>query len=109
MMRVLDLLHRWGGGVIGLILAVMGLTGAILVHKDAWIALPHAHDLRVSDPAALGALTSQLLTRTQGSEGIIYASDSFGLVQLRTGASSGLYASQTGDIVAQWSSLWERL
>ena len=39
----------------GLILALLGLSGAILVHRDAWIGLPHAGDALVSDPAVIGA------------------------------------------------------
>lgn len=106
-MRTIDLLHRWGGGILGLVLAVLGLTGAILVHKEDWIGLPHASDGRVADPAALGQLTSRLLAEAKGGESLIFASDRFGLVQLRQGK-GGLYSSQTGDVVARWNSQWER-
>lgn len=106
-MKLLDLLHRWGGGVLGLILAVLGLSGAILVYKEEWIGLPHAGDARVSDPAQLGQLADRLLSGANGGESIVFASDRFGLVQVREGT-GGLYASQTGETVARWSSLWER-
>lgn len=106
-MRWIDLLHRWGGGLLGLILAVMGLTGAILVHKEEWISLPHAADVRVTDPATLGQLAQQLLDGAKGGESLIFASDRFGLVQLRS-TEGGLYAAQTGEIVARWSSQWQR-
>lgn len=106
-MKLLDLLHRWGGGVLGLILAVLGLSGAVLVHKEEWIGLPHAGDARVSDPAQLGQLADRLLAGANGGESIVFASDRFGLVQVRDGT-GGLYAAQTGEEVARWSSLWER-
>ncbi|PLK26712.1 PepSY domain-containing protein [Novosphingobium sp. TH158] len=106
-MKLLDLLHRWGGGVLGLILAVLGLSGAILVHKEEWIGLPHVGDARVSDPAQLGELADRLLAGANGGESLVFASDRFGLVQLREGT-GGLYASQTGETVARWSSQWER-
>lgn len=106
-MKTIDLLHRWGGGLVGLILAVLGLTGAILVHKEDWIALPHVGDARLSDPALLGQLTAQLLENATPGDSLIYASDRFGLVQVRSGE-AGLYASQTGEVVARWDSLWER-
>ena len=106
-MRVIDLLHRWAGGVLGLILAVLGLTGALLVHKEDWIALPHAGDVRIEDPVALGGLTAHLLEGASGGESLIYASDRFGLVQVRNGG-SGLYATQGGNVVARWNSQWER-
>ena len=54
-MKWLDLIHRWTGGIIGLVLAIMGLTGAILVHKDSWIALPHVSDQRIADPGLIAA------------------------------------------------------
>ncbi len=34
-MPLLDGLHRWTGGLIGLLLVVIGLSGLMLVHKDA--------------------------------------------------------------------------
>lgn len=107
MLKALDLLHRWSGGVLGLVLAVLGFTGAILVHKEEWIGLPHAGDTRVTDPVQLGHLASRLLSGAKGGESLVLAGDRFGLVQLRDGA-AGLYATQTGDTVARWSSLWER-
>lgn len=106
-MRWLDLLHRWGGGVLGLVLAILGLTGAILVHKEEWIGLPHAGDARITDPTALGLLADRLLAGAGAGDSLIFASDRFGLVQLRLGG-GGLYASQTGEVVDRWSSLWER-
>ncbi|MGE8143173.1 PepSY-associated TM helix domain-containing protein [Novosphingobium sp. NPDC080210] len=106
-MRTIELLHRWGGGLLGLILAVLGLTGAILVYKETWIALPHVDDARVVDPAALGQLTARLLKDASGGESLIYANDRFGLVQFRSG-NGGFYAAQSGEIVERWSSQWER-
>ena len=106
-MKLIDLLHRWLGGILGLVLAVLGLTGAILVHKEDWIFLPHAGDARVADPQALGALAEKLLTGASGGESIVFASDRFGLVRLGKGE-GGLYATQTGETVAQWSNQWER-
>lgn len=106
-MRILDLLHRWTGGLLGLILALLGLSGAILVHKEEWIGLPYANHARVTDPARLGELTAKLLARADGGESLIFASDRLGLVQMRDG-DAGLYASQSGEVVARWSSQWER-
>jgi uncharacterized iron-regulated membrane protein len=108
MLKALDLIHRWTGGIVGLVLAVLGASGALLVFKDDWIGLPHANDPRVSDPAAIGAATARLLEGAQGGESLIYASDRFGLIQLRTGEAAGAYVDQSGQIVARWSSLWER-
>ena len=67
-MRTIDLLHRWGGGILGLVLAMLGLTGAILVHKEVWIGLPHASDARVADPAALGQGPAACLPRPRAGK-----------------------------------------
>ncbi|MBP8231311.1 MAG: PepSY domain-containing protein [Rhizorhabdus sp.] len=108
-MRLLDQLHRWAGGVLGILLLVLGLSGAALVHRDAWIGLPHVSDQRLVDPAALGDLTTRLMadpaTRPQS---IIFASDTLGLVRLSGKGGAGAYADQSGAIVARWSSQWER-
>lgn len=107
-MRFIDLLHRWAGGLIGLILALLGLSGAILVHKEEWIGLPHAGDARLDDQEALGRVADRLLANSNGGESLIFASDRFGLIQQRAADGQGYYASQTGEIVARWSNQWER-
>lgn len=106
-MRLVDLLHRWAGGLLGLILAVLGLTGAILVHKEEWIVLPHARDARIGDPVLIGQATARLLDNAKGGESLIYASDRFGLIQLRQ-QQGGLYAAQNGEVVTSWASQWQR-
>lgn len=107
-MKWLDLVHRWTGGIIGLVLALLGLTGAILVHKESWILLPHVGDARIGDPAAIGAATARLLADNPGTQSIIYAGDRFGLDQLRLARGAGAYADQAGTIVSRWQSQWER-
>lgn len=95
--------------MIGLVLALLGLTGAILVHRDAWIGVPHAADARIADPAALAAATARLMadpaTRPQS---ILYASDGFGLARLSYAKGAGAYADQAGTIVTRWDSQWSR-
>ncbi|AZI38236.1 PepSY-associated TM helix domain-containing protein [Caenibius tardaugens] len=107
-MKLLDLLHRWMGGLLGLILALLGLSGAILVHKDAWIGLPHAHDPLRPDVASVAQATEALMALPGGPQGIIYATPRFGLHQTRFGEGAGLYADQAGNVVTRWQSQWER-
>ncbi len=107
-MKLLDTLHRWAGGLIGLLLALLGLSGTILLHKDAWIGVPHAGDPQRTDLASITAATEKIMAMPDAPQGIIYARESFGLHQARFGEGAGLYADQTGDVVARWASQWER-
>lgn len=107
MMSLLDTLHRWTGGLIGLLLALMGLSGTILLHENSWIALPHANDPLRGDLPTVVAATERLMAMP-GAQGIIYADERFGLHQLRFGKQAGAYAAQSGDIVTRWASQWER-
>lgn len=106
-MRTLDLLHRWTGAIVGLLLAILGLTGAILVHKDDWIGLPHAGDPLRSETAVVGAATARIMA-DPAAQGVIYASERLGLHQTRTAGGSGAYYDQSGEQVTRWASQWER-
>lgn len=107
MMKLLDTLHRWTGGLIGLVLALMGLSGTILLYEHLWIGLPGTGDPLRGDLATVAATTERLMA-IPGAQGIIYADGRFGLHQLRLGKEAGAYASQSGDIVTRWASQWER-
>lgn len=95
--------------MLGLVLALMGLSGAILVHRDALIMLPHAGDARVTDTAAVAATVERLMADPAARpERIVFASDSLGLHQLSFGKAGGAYVDQAGNAVARWASQWER-
>jgi uncharacterized iron-regulated membrane protein len=108
-LKTLDLLHRWIGGVIGLVLALLGLSGALLVHRDAWIMLPHAEDAYVADPAAISVAVERIMadpaTRPQS---LVLAREGFGLHRLTYEHGAGAYADQSGVLVTRWASQWER-
>lgn len=108
-MRLIDLLHRWLGGTIGLLLAVLGVSGALLVHKDAWVGVPGARDAQVQDTAALADAVERMMADPEGRpRSIVFASRSFGLDRLTYEGEKGAYADQTGEVVARWNSQWER-
>lgn len=108
-MRTLDLLHRWMGGLIGLVLAVLGFSGALLVHKDAWVMLPHVSDAPVQDTAAIAATVERIMADPgTRPEMITFAGPNFGLNRLRFADGSGAYTDQAGDLVTRWNSQWER-
>jgi uncharacterized iron-regulated membrane protein len=90
-------------------MAVLALSGTILVYKDVWIALPHASDPMLRSTAEIAALTERLMadpkTRPQT---ITYANKNFGLVALARGGERGAYVDQTGAEVARWDSQWRR-
>jgi uncharacterized iron-regulated membrane protein len=108
-MHLIDLLHRWTGGIVGLVLAVLGLSGALLLHKHVWIMAPHASDPLVKDVSGLGATVTRLMTKSADRPGQIrFASEDFGLHQLVYDGGAGAYADQAGTIVTRWESQWER-
>jgi uncharacterized iron-regulated membrane protein len=107
-MRWLSLLHRWIGAMAGLVLALIGLTGAMLVWRDTLTVVPHAGDpvrpglaelVRVSGEMARGGLPIDRIT---------FAGDGLGVHQIAYRGGSGAYASQTGEIVAHWSGMSAR-
>jgi uncharacterized iron-regulated membrane protein len=108
-LKTLDTLHRWAGGLIGLVLALMGLSGAILVHRDAWVMVPHAHDAKMHDIGTIAQATARIMADPAGRPtNILYADKRFGLSRLNYGEGAGAYADQTGIIITRWQSQWER-
>lgn len=108
-MKTLDWLHRWTGGLIGLVLLVLGLSGTILLHRDAWIMLPHADDAQVQRTQAVAATVERIMAQPDARPtSILLASKSFGLHRLSFGKEAGAYADQNGNIVTRWQHPWER-
>jgi uncharacterized iron-regulated membrane protein len=90
--QLLALLHRWAGGIVGLLLAVIGLSGTVLVWEGAWIALSGSGDPVVGDPAAMGAAVEAALAVDPALSRITFASEEIGLHQA----------------IDRWDSLWGR-
>lgn len=108
-MRLIDLLHRWSGGVVGLLLAVLGLSGALLVHKDLWVGVPGVHDAQVQDTAALAARAEIYMADPAGRpRSIVFGTRDFALDKLSYQGEAGAYANQAGRIVERWESQWDR-
>jgi uncharacterized iron-regulated membrane protein len=101
-------IHRWTGALIGLLLAAMGLSGAILAWKDYWIGIPGADANIINSPERLARATEAMLSINKPAEAIVFGSDTFGLHRLYLGEESGAYANSKGQIVESWSSIWER-
>lgn len=106
-MRLLSLFHRWSGGLIGLLLALLGLSGAILVWEGSWIALPGASDPVIEQPARLAGIVDRAAVSRNLSQ-ITFASDEIGLHQIVNADGSGAYVRQNGVVVETWANQWER-
>jgi uncharacterized iron-regulated membrane protein len=79
------------------------------VHKDAWIALPHAGDAQVTDAGAVGRAVARLMADPAARpDSLILATENFGLHRLVFADGRGAYADQAGRVVTHWDSQWER-
>jgi uncharacterized iron-regulated membrane protein len=110
-MKTLRLLHRWAGGLIGLLLALLGLSGTLLVHEGAFLraTVPHAADAQRQDTATLAAAATRVFSAQDRPRSIVLASANQGLHRLSYKAKErGAYADQDGAIVLAWSSNWAR-
>lgn len=105
-MRVIDLLHRWTGGAIGLLLAIMGLSGALLVNADSLFS-PGVHT-----PARTMPLSSIVVEATQGAtakpDDIIFASPHFPFHRVVYSDGSGRFLDTGGGTVDRWRNQWQR-
>lgn len=107
-MKVLALLHRWAGGFVGFLLAVLGLSGAILVWEGEWIGLPGANDAVRQNSAELANAITIAANDAVDLSLITFASEEIGLHQAIYVDGSGAYINQSGEIVERWGSHWER-
>ncbi len=105
-MKLLSILHRWAGGFLGLLLAVLGLSGAILVWEGEWISLPGAHAPVVENVHMIGRIAER--EAAAGATRITFASEEIGLHHVAREGGAGAYVMQDGATVASWSSQWER-
>jgi uncharacterized iron-regulated membrane protein len=109
LMKTLDLLHRWTGGLIGLVLVVLGVTGTILLYRDSFVMLPHAVDRQVQSTEAIISAVETIMADPSGRPAsILFAREGFGLNLLTWPDRSGAYADQSGQIVIRWASHWQR-
>ncbi|MCF2515072.1 PepSY domain-containing protein [Sphingomonas sp. G124] len=105
-MKFLSFLHRWSGGLIGLLLAVLGRSGAILVWESEWISLTGTHDPVVERIEVLSVIAEREVAR--GATRITFASPEIGLHLVTRDSGAGAYIAQDGTMVASWSSQWQR-
>lgn len=107
-MRILSLLHRWTGGITGLLLALIGLSGMALVWEESWIGLPGAGDMLDRNPAAIGRSVAAALEVNPGLSRITFAGEDMALHQAIYADDSGAYLNQAGMVVDRWDTMWGR-
>lgn len=107
-MRVLSLLHRWAGGITGLLLVLIGLSGTLLVWEESWIGLPGASDALDGNPAAIGLAVAAALEEDADLSRITFAGEGMALHQAIYSDDSGAYLNQAGEVVDRWNSMWGR-
>ena len=105
-MKLLSFLHRWTGGFLGLLLALLGLSGTILLWEGEWISLTHAGDPLAENVQVIGTVAER--EAAAGALRITFASEELGLHHVAREGGAGAYVAQDGATVASWSSQWER-
>lgn len=105
-MKLLSLLHRWSGGLLGLVLALLGVTGTILLWEGEWVSVPGADAPLVQNVQAIGRIAER--EAAAGATRITFASEEIGLHHVARDGGAGSYVTQGGTTVASWSSQWER-
>ena len=105
-MKLLSLLHRWSGGFLGLLLALLGLTGTILLWEVEWVSLPGADAAFVENVQAIERIAER--EAAAGATRITFASEEIGLHHVARAGGAGSYVTQDGTTVVAWSSQWER-
>lgn len=106
MRRTLTLVHRWLGGLVGLGLAVLGLTGAALLWKPWWADV--AQQPRApSTPEMLAMIAG---AEQLGAKYLTLPSAAFGVAQagFGKGGGGGAYLAHDGTLLARWQSVWDR-
>lgn len=105
MRGALGTIHRWLGGLVGLGLAVLGLTGAALLWKPWWAGV--AQQARAPSDAEV----LQLVTAAEqlGASHVTLPSAEFGVAQAGFGkGGGGAYLAHDGTLLTRWQSTWDR-
>lgn len=104
MRAALVLLHRWMGGLIGLGLAVLGLSGALLLWKPWWVSV--AQTPRAPSEAETLAIIAA--GQKLGAGYVTLPSSEFGVAQAGLPDGGGAYLAHNGTLLARWGSTWDR-
>lgn len=99
--------HAWAGAVLSILIAVLGLSGSLLVFKKDYLraVFPEAREAASLAPADLGPVLGQI-EATYGPEGLQYVSlgdAQFGLHKAVFADGGGAYLDARGNTLARWA------
>lgn len=101
----LRVIHRWLGGLVGVGLAVLGLTGAALLWKPWWAGV--TQDARAPSAEEVSAIIAK--AEALGAGYVTLPSAEFGVAQAGFGkGGGGAYLAHDGTLLARWQSVWDR-
>jgi uncharacterized iron-regulated membrane protein len=100
----LDFIHRWLGAFVGLGLAILGLSGTLLLWKPFWVGVAQT---------PRSATEVEMLRIIEGAEAlgathVTLPSAEFGVAQAGIAGGGGAYLSHDGKLLARWTSVWDR-
>lgn len=107
-MNLLRQLHAWAGLVVSLFIAVLALSGSLLVFKAEWLKLtvPGAAEAVAPEPALLarGMQAAEAAFGRDQLRSVMFASPEFGLHLVYLKDEGGAYLDpHTGEVVQRWA------
>ncbi|MDL5054799.1 PepSY-associated TM helix domain-containing protein [Oscillatoria laete-virens NRMC-F 0139] len=102
---MIRLFHRWGGGLVGLFLAIVGVTGALLVHRDTIVALTLPQPVAASPELQVPMLAADTDLEARF---IVLPSERFGHYRTVGPDGAGAYVAGDGLVIGTWENKWDR-
>ena len=100
----LRLAHRWFGALLGLGLALLGLSGTFLLWKPWWTTVSQVPRPATAEET-LAIVTS---ADAMGAQKVVLPSPEFGVAKVDLGDGAGAYLDHHGNLLARWASNWDR-
>jgi len=105
MRQALRLIHRWLGGLVGLGLALLGISGAALLWQSWWVGVAQS-SLAPSEKEVLEMIAA---AQALGASYLTLPSAEFGAARIGFGeGGGGAYLGHDGTLLARWHGSCER-
>lgn len=105
--RALRIAHRWVGLVLSLLLAVIALSGTLLVFKDDWtrLTVPDARQQAALDREALARVLDSAGSRLgdRGLTALRFGTETLGVHRAYFLGGGGAFLDRDGHVVEEWS------